>query len=683
MLKRMTAIGAICAIFVYQLFSPGRIGEILGTPVLFPLNVTPERSAPLVESEELQHTVNIRHYMRVRDNFDHFIKHPAYENPLYLSVKPGPRLDFIEKSYILINRDPVNDAVSAAKRNDFAAMRHGNADEFMCIDPARPYSYSNRRGHVAPVGNGAIDMYGRLLNDFSASYNRTIMLFPGFGLPCIPAYKTKKTVLDEFDVSVRVPVQDTVEKIIRDALKITGLTEEEYLKAAASNNGIAKLLRGEDFLAFRPVPSSDTVRSIPRTTDMLAEKLDSVDFSTVENLLDEGYALDDLLRAAAKAGNTEVTKRLNARKHTRREALELVPKPGGSSASLTGKYMPPRNERCHKIRSEWPENTHQPVNEARGMAAEILIAVTDGDIGRVQQLLKNHPDLKHDFPPHKTPLRLATESGNVDMVRFLLEKGCADPNDHERMRKPIHIAAKHGHLDIIKLLLKNGGEIDVVSGHSSQTAPLVIAINEDHTEIVDYLLELGADPNFPEGELLKPIHAAAGQGNTAIIKTLLDHGVDVNADSLIHGTALHYLGMPQKHSGTRRSPETVEQNLVLLLKKGAHINKISRNGKTPLHAYMYHTPSYDRRSYFTMLLEHGADPDVADKYGRTPLHYLATSGHYDDNVQDLLRHGARSDIPDIYGNTAIDYALYWGERRPRHNRHIVRLIKKYAPINNK
>jgi len=74
-------------------------------------------------------------------------------------------------------------------------------------------------------------------------------------------------------------------------------------------------------------------------------------------------------------------------------------------------------------------------------------------------------------------------------------------------------------------------------------------------------------------------------------------------------------------------------------------------GATPLHA----AAEYGYSEIVKVLLEHGAAPNIRDKYGDTPLHYAAVFGN-SKVVKVLLEHGVDPNIRDKYGATPLHYA---------------------------
>jgi len=74
-------------------------------------------------------------------------------------------------------------------------------------------------------------------------------------------------------------------------------------------------------------------------------------------------------------------------------------------------------------------------------------------------------------------------------------------------------------------------------------------------------------------------------------------------------------------------------------------------GATPLHV----AAEYGYSEIVEVLLEHGVDPNIRDKYGDTPLHYAAVFGN-SKVVEVLLERGADPNIRDKYGLTPLHYA---------------------------
>ena len=101
-----------------------------------------------------------------------------------------------------------------------------------------------------------------------------------------------------------------------------------------------------------------------------------------------------------------------------------------------------------------------PVLTIQGMAAqdeppELLVAITDGDLGRVETLLDAGADPNIVFHD-RTPLMFSIYGGRVEIFRLLVERGADLEQTSETVGPLITLAAESGNLEILGLLLERG-----------------------------------------------------------------------------------------------------------------------------------------------------------------------------------------------------------------------------------
>ncbi|KFY82053.1 hypothetical protein V498_08657 [Pseudogymnoascus sp. VKM F-4517 (FW-2822)] len=114
----------------------------------------------------------------------------------------------------------------------------------------------------------------------------------------------------------------------------------------------------------------------------------------------------------------------------------------------------------------------------------------------------------------------------------------------------------------------------------------------------------------------------------------------------------------------KRHPLTTEQ----LLENGPHIIAQSIGGRTP------RTTAYEN---LRVLMDLGADINLKDTAGRTPLSYAAENGHK-DSMMLLLERGADVNSKDAAGRTPLSYAAENG-----HKDSIMLLLERGADVNSK
>jgi ankyrin repeat protein len=240
----------------------------------------------------------------------------------------------------------------------------------------------------------------------------------------------------------------------------------------------------------------------------------------------------------------------------------------------------------------------------------------------------------------------------------------------------LHIAAQLDRGDVIDLLIRNGANVNalVVSDTARRGyTPLLLAAEVGHERQVRRLLDKRADPSINTPNNTTALSLAAKSGNFESVKALINKLNNVNVPNNDGNTALIYACRTDKLNVVR-----------LLLEKGAEVNHQANNGITPLMSASFYnhlpiiqelllaganvnlraitgvnalTVSINPGASLPItktLLDAGADVDVEDNEGRTPL-FFAVYNRKNEIVLELLRRGADSSRM-FRGQTIAAYA---------------------------
>ena len=171
--------------------------------------------------------------------------------------------------------------------------------------------------------------------------------------------------------------------------------------------------------------------------------------------------------------------------------------------------------------------------------------------------------------------------------------------------------------------------------------------HKDHKEnrstcLVSGIIVVAVTAWLAAGSSDSPVADAAKQGDRETVRSLLKHGVDVNAAQGDGTTALHW--------AARQGNVELAQ---MLLYAGANVKATTRLGAyTPL----LMAAETGNAAMIEALLKAGADPKSATTAGTTPLMMAAASGQA-DAVTALLDHGAELDAKEsARGETALMFA---------------------------
>ena len=319
----------------------------------------------------------------------------------------------------------------------------------------------------------------------------------------------------------------------------------------------------------------------------------------------------------------------------------------------------------------------------------------------------------------RTPLHLAAACGRIALLQALLARGC-DPDTRDRDgRTPLFAALEHGTqaLPVVRALIAHGANPEAADMHgetplgralehpaverwldwrdwprplralrpedlpaaAAAGAPVAVqrllelgfavdtrdeqgasallrACGAGHREIAAHLLDAGADPALAARSGVTPLAAAVAARRESTVGLLLEHKVAPDQRLPNEATALMV-------AAAMGYPEIIEQ----LLDAGAEVNAVDAGGRSALHAAAQfgfeHNDSLRARRLFDGLLKRGADINLADGEGKTPLLLLLGAHlrpgsdcdptHIGALVPLLLEAGARVEHADQRGVTAL------------------------------
>jgi uncharacterized protein len=248
-----------------------------------------------------------------------------------------------------------------------------------------------------------------------------------------------------------------------------------------------------------------------------------------------------------------------------------------------------------------------------------------------------------------TPLLIAASNDDAPQVARLLKTG-ANPNVRNKLNTtPLLEAAFHSNAQTITALLEAGADPNA-AGPDGQTALMLVA-RGTNVSAAKLLLDKGANPNARESQRQQTaLMWAAANSQGPMVRLLVERGADVDArtatDLMTPLISAEPRAQPRSPGGMTALMFAAREGCLpcveAMLAKGAAIDLPDPEGVTPLLWSIWNTRFDVARS----LIEHGANVNRWDWWGRTPL-YLAV-----DYV--TLPHGGRPDQPSLDETLPID-----------------------------
>jgi ankyrin repeat protein len=229
-------------------------------------------------------------------------------------------------------------------------------------------------------------------------------------------------------------------------------------------------------------------------------------------------------------------------------------------------------------------------------------------------------------------------------------KCCTSDDNNDKMGKEVlKEAIKHSDVEKVRNLIEMGADLGKTTWRKGVNALHVASQHAKKTEILDVILETG---DFD-------INGRDEEGKTALYYAMLDKNVETEAVRYLLGkgadpTTRANNGFTPFHMAAAFSRESDILDLFLATNKKFDIDFRNQSGRTALHMAAMESNSATAE----FLLVKGANPNVTDEDGATPLHVAALVAKDMDIVKLLINH-KDTDVNCLVngGRNALDCAM--------------------------
>lgn len=180
------------------------------------------------------------------------------------------------------------------------------------------------------------------------------------------------------------------------------------------------------------------------------------------------------------------------------------------------------------------------------------------------------------------------------------------------------LAAEKGNADALKACLDKHVDINITN-RQGRTAIVIASLNK-HYDCVELLISAGADINKQDQTCFNPFLISCLNNDLTLLRLVLPAKPDLNCLSRFGGVGI----TPASEKGH------VEIVRELLTHTDINVNHTNFVGWTPLlEAIVLNDGGAKQQEIVKLLLDHGANPHMTDKYGKSPLTLAREKGYHE------------------------------------------------------
>ncbi|HEU5454844.1 MAG TPA: ankyrin repeat domain-containing protein [Nocardioides sp.] len=288
-------------------------------------------------------------------------------------------------------------------------------------------------------------------------------------------------------------------------------------------------------------------------------------------------------------------------------------------------------------RSATPEPLDE--KEQRVLNEMLVEAAWDNDVRRARRLIDRGADVNWRDESVQSAFLIATSEGYLDLLELTLARG-ADVTLHDSFDGTGLIrAAERGHWDIVGRLLQTRIAVDHVNNLGWVALHEAIILGDGSTRYVDTVRALvagGASLRItPERDGIAPVEHARSRGQAAVVRTL--------------ERALDAPDLDRPERSLLAAARTGDADAAAIaLRQGADVDVRDGAGRTPLLIAV----TEDRLAVARLLVAMGASPDALDDRHDTPWLVTGVTGSV-PMAELLLRFDPDLTIRNRYGGVSI------------------------------